>query len=91
LVSIFRSKEENLEFILGNKYSQRKIAETIGMSESTVSKELKRNKDVRSGGYRAKLADSKLERRKKEKLKRFTESIRIYIEERFAIKFSSLL
>jgi IS30 family transposase len=90
LVSIFKSEEENLEFILGNKYSQRKIAETIGMSESTVSKELKRNKDMRSGGYRAKLADSKSERRKKEKTKpkRFTESIRIYIEERFAIKFS---
>ncbi|MFT6962595.1 MAG: IS30 family transposase [Flammeovirgaceae bacterium] len=36
-----------IERMLGNGYSQRKIAETIGVDESTVSKELKRNKDMR--------------------------------------------
>ncbi|MFT6964543.1 MAG: IS30 family transposase, partial [Flammeovirgaceae bacterium] len=58
-----------IERMLGNGYSQRKIAEIIGVDESTVSKELKRNKDMRSGEYRAKLAHSKSEERKKEKPK----------------------
>jgi IS30 family transposase len=79
-----------IERMLGNGYSQRKIAEIIGVDESTVSKELKRNKDMRSGEYRAKLAHSKSEERKKEKPKpqRFTESIRMYVEEGLANKLS---
>ena len=46
-----------------NKY----IAEIIGVNKSTISRELKRNSDKRSGKYSFDLADSKAEQRQKTK------------------------
>ena len=48
---------------LTNKY----IAEIIGVNKSTISRELKRNSDKRSGKYSFDLADSKAEQRQKTK------------------------
>lgn len=45
------------------------IAEHIGKSKSTVSREIKRNRDERSGVYKAALADKKARERHKQKPK----------------------
>jgi transposase, IS30 family len=48
-------------------YRQNKIAETIGKDKSVVNRELKRNRDERSGAYRSDLAQRKYEYRKSKK------------------------
>jgi len=48
-------------------YSQNQIANTIGKDKSIVSRELKRNRDERSGAYRSDLAQRKYELRKSNK------------------------
>ena len=59
-------------------YSQKVIAELIGKDKSVVSRELKRNSDLRSGEYRSDLADRKYAERQKTKRKKryFTEAIK---------------
>ena len=47
--------------------SNKKIAETIGKHESVLSREISRNKDLRSGEYRADLAQRKTDVRKANK------------------------
>lgn len=66
-----------------NGSSQQDIAEALQKDKSTISRELKRNKDARNGEYRASLAQSKCERRHKEKPKKvyFTIEIKQYIDE----------
>ena len=46
-------------------YTQKDIAEAIGVSRSTISRELKRNCDLRSGKYVMDLAQRKADERKK--------------------------
>ena len=48
-------------------YPQKEIAETIGVSKSTISRELRRNCDKRSGKYVMDLAQRKADERKKSK------------------------
>lgn len=69
---------------------QKEIAVAIGKSESSVSRELRRNKDERNGAYRAELAARKSTARKKEKPKavRFTAGMRAWVEELLARKYS---
>lgn len=59
-------------------YNQKYIAQRIGKDKSVISRELKRNSDLRNGEYRADLAHRKSEKRKIEKVKRinFTATIR---------------
>ena len=66
-----------------NGASQKEIAEAVKKDKSTISRELKRNKDARNGEYRAPLAQFKCERRHKEKPKKvhFTTEIKQYIDE----------
>lgn len=47
--------------------TQKAIAEAIGKSESTISRELNRNSDGRSGKYVMDLAQRKSDRHKREK------------------------
>lgn len=56
-------------------YKQKDIAEAIGVSKSTISRELKRNCDKRSGRYVMDLAQCKADERKHNKVhyQRFTE------------------
>lgn len=69
---------------------QKEIAVAIGKSGSTVSRELRRNRDERNGAYRAELAARKSAARKAEKPKavRFTAEMRAWVEEQLARKYS---
>lgn len=71
-------------------YQQQHIALAIGKSASTVSRELRRNCDGRSGSYTADLAGRKSARRKKDKPKavRFTAAMRAEVERQLARKLS---
>ena len=63
-------------------YTQKQISETLGKDKSTVSRELQRNCDKRSGEYRHDLAQRKCEQRHYSKAKklRFTEHVRKYVD-----------
>lgn len=65
-----------------NGYKQKEIAKAIGKDKSVVSRELNRNKDMRSGEYRYDLAQRKYEKRQKEKPKkiRFTPEVQQNVE-----------
>ena len=60
------------------------IAAIIGKHKSVVSREIKRNRDGRSGEYRYDLARRKYEERIRtsRKYKRFTEDVMAYVEEK---------
>jgi IS30 family transposase len=62
---------------------QKDIAKALQKDKSTISRELKRNRDGRNGQYRASLAQTKCERRHKEKPKKvyFTVEIQQFIDE----------
>lgn len=63
-------------------HSQKSIAQVIGKDKSVVSRELKRNRDLRSGEYRSDLADRKYAERQKLKRKKkyFTEAIKAEVD-----------
>jgi len=63
-------------------YTQEDISKAIGKDKSTVSRELRRNCDLRSGAYRHELAQRKCEQRHHAKAKklRFTEQVREYVD-----------
>lgn len=63
-------------------FSMGEIAAVIGKHKSTISRELRRNCDGRSGRYDADLAQRKCERRQKGKPHRvrFTEEVRLRVE-----------
>ena len=71
-------------------YLQKDIAEKIGKHRSVLSRELRRNCDLRNGEYRAELAQRKYQKRKQEKRKRinFTDSIRVHIVSKLGQKYS---
>ena len=71
-------------------YPQILIAERIGKDRSVVSRELKRNRDLRSNEYKPDLAQRKYEQRIDSKPKRinFTESIRLYVESNLRQEYS---
>jgi IS30 family transposase len=62
--------------------SQGKIADQLGVNKSTVSRELARNSDGRSGVYRPELAQRKRDERQKAKpkKKRFTAAVEDYVK-----------
>lgn len=66
-----------------NGYKQKDIAKAIDKDKSVVSRELKRNCDMRSGEYRYDLAQRKYHKRQKEKPKRirFTPWVQRAVEE----------
>ena len=70
--------------------SQTYIAEEISKSKSVVCRELKRNSDIRSGAYKAELAQKKcLERhQKKPKKISFTDSVKSYVNDSLAKDYS---
>lgn len=65
-----------------NGYKQKDIAKAIDKDKSVVSRELKRNKDGRSGEYRHDLAQRKYKKRQKEKPKKikFTKEVQENVE-----------
>ena len=74
----------------GTGHSQGKIADQLGVHKSTVSRELSRNRDGRSGAYRPELAQRKREERQKAKpkKKRFTAAIKEYVKGKLENDFS---
>ena len=71
-----------IEVMKSNGYKQKDIAKAIGKDKSVVSRELKRNRDKRSGEYRHDLAQRKYCKRQREKPKliRFTPEVQQRIE-----------
>lgn len=63
-------------------YTQKQISEAIGKDKSTISREIRRNCDSRSGKYRHDLAQRKCDKRHQAKHKkvRFTEKVKAYID-----------
>lgn len=70
-----------IELYSSQGLSQTQIAKQIGKHKSTVSRELKRNSDLRNGHYKSVLAQNKTDKRHHEKLKniRFTGDIKEYV------------
>jgi IS30 family transposase len=70
--------------------SQSLIAETIGKDKSTISRELHRNCDGRSGEYRHGLAQRKCDQRHELKPKRlrFTKEVKAYVDARLCEEYS---
>ncbi len=62
-------------------YSQTEIGKSIGKNKSTISRELRRNSDLRNGVYKAELAQKKCDERHKIKPKniRFTEPVKQHV------------
>lgn len=77
-------------FELKDSHTLKEIAEKIGKNKSTISRELKRNCDKRSGKYRAELAHKKyiIWLGKKAKKTFFTSTIKKHVDEQLAKKFS---
>jgi IS30 family transposase len=48
--------------MLQKGYTQKEIPDTIGRHKSTVSREIRRNRDARSGAYRHELARRKCDK-----------------------------
>ncbi|TXD54917.1 IS30 family transposase [Polaribacter sp. IC066] len=68
--------------MLNQGYNKAKIAIAIGKNRSTITREIKRNSDKRSGVYTDELASKKYAKRQKEKAKhiRFTPTIKVAVE-----------
>ena len=71
-----------IEAMLKEGHTQSEIARVIGKNKSVVSREIKRNRDLRSGLYSQDLAQRKYQKRQKEKPKRvrFTEAVKTEVE-----------
>ena len=71
-----------IDVMIRNGYKQKDIAKAINKDKSVVSRELKRNKDMRSGEYRYDLAQRKYDKRNKDKPKRilFTPEVQQNVE-----------
>ncbi|MCP4356130.1 MAG: IS30 family transposase [Proteobacteria bacterium] len=68
--------------MLKQGYNQSKIGEILGKSKSVISREIHRNKDLRSGEYKHDLAQKKYLQRQSAKNKyiRFTDSVKSDVE-----------
>ncbi len=78
-----QSKRYALEAYLSVNKSRSEISALLEVSESTISRELKRNCDDRNKVYRAELAERKYQERiqKKAKVIRLTHSVKAHIKE----------
>lgn len=74
----------------GRGYGQKYIAEAIQKHKSTVSREIMRNCDYRSGKYDHDLAQRKYKQRQKGKARpiKFTEAVRKYVDTKLEEKWS---
>ena len=79
---IFELKQE--------EYQQKDIARVVGVSCSTISRELRRNCDLRSGKYVMDLAQRKAEERKRNKRRKqvFTDTMKDKCRELLELDFS---
>ena len=71
-----------IQYLRSEGLTQSAIAEKIGKDKSVISREIRRNCDMRNGAYRADLAHRKYQERleQKPKCKKFTEQIKETIQ-----------
>lgn len=69
---------------------QQEIADVLGRCKSVISRERKRNRDERSGEYKAQLAEKKYQKRLQQKPKKviFTQDMQQLVQEKLAQKLS---
>lgn len=72
-----------IQSMLNTGSTNREIAAAIGKSESAISREIRRNRDKRSNGYKAETAQRKYQKRQRKKPKHigFTDEIKQKVEE----------
>ena len=88
---ITREQRYTIQVMLERGFKQVvEIAKAIGKDKSTVSREIKRNKDKRNGRCRYDLAQRKYESRLKEKPKaiKFTEEVKSFVVDKIKLKWS---
>jgi len=87
---ITREQRYTISVMLQKGYSQKEIAAAISKDKSTISREIKRNKDKRNGVYKHELAQKKYSQRQKEKHKKiyFTDTIKSYVEKKLSDDYS---
>lgn len=69
MAHLTQEQRYTIEVLHKENFTQTAIAERIGKNKSVVCRELKRNKDLRNGSYKAALAEKKCKNRHKEKRK----------------------
>ncbi len=79
-----------MEVLLKTNTRQKEIAQLLGVSESTISREKKRNSDRRNGAYRAVLAQRKADERQqnKERYGLFTAEMQAFVEKHLTMELS---
>lgn len=77
------SQRYTIESMLTEGYGKTSIAKVIGVHKSTIGREIKRNKDMKSGKYKHQLAQEKSNTRKLSKVKsiKFDTGMRSMVEE----------
>lgn len=85
-----KEQRYTISVMLQRGAKQKEIAATINKDKSSISRELRRNCDMRSHKYEYDLAQRKYEKRQKEKPKhiRFTQQIRSAVDLLLAEKYS---
>lgn len=83
---ITSEERHTIEHLLSQNLSRAIIAKMLGRHKSTITREVKRNSDLRSGKYRNELANRKARDRHKLKPKRcdYTPAIRAHVEKKLA-------
>ena len=87
---ITSEERHTISHLLGQGQSINTIAKQLSRAPSTISRELKRNRDMRNGDYRHELAHRKAQKRKDDKARResYTSEIQAYVEEKLKLKYS---
>ena len=87
---ITSEERHTIAYLLGQKKSPAYIARNLGRDKSTITREIKRNCDLRSKEYSFDLANRKAINRKSSKKKRcgFTPEIKAHVEAQLAKKYS---
>ena len=82
MAHLTKPQRYTIEAMLKEGHTQSEIARVIGKNKSVVSREIKRNRDLRSGSYSQDLAQRKYQKRQKEKPKRvrFTDAVKTEVE-----------
>lgn len=82
MTHITKEQRYTIERLLTKRMTQKEIGLIINKDKSVISREIHRNKDLRSGEYRADLAQRKYETRQQEKPKhiRFNPAIQAAVE-----------
>ena len=90
MAHITEEQRYTIEVMLRNGYKQSEIAKAIGKDKSVLSREIRRNRDLRSGEYRGELATMKYNKRMftKSKQIKFTPKIQKLVDKKLKQQWS---